>query len=436
MNFVPQSRLTRFIPEFSAGYLILMAVLFSLISQFYLPSVMIAALLFWLASFKLRKKISPRNARQSLILVAIGIVLSIFSFWQNQSVSWLGLLRGNVGIVAMLVGVSFLTLISQPKIGAKESLPKGKRTIISTFLGVHLFGAVINVSSIFIHADRLSANRALSRSQIVVLTRGFSTAAFWSPFFGAMAVALSYAPSANLAILMLVGAIMAASSLFYTFFEVKRLSQEDTFYGYPLRLSSLYLPSLLTVLVFVVHYFYPSLSVLFIITLSAPLLCLLILSKRKQAKDIVIAHVEGRVANMHNEIVLFLSAGVFGFGLQAVLANQSWFAPFAQFDAIAASICFLIIIGLSMIGFHMLIGISIIAPIALPLAPDPTLLAFIFLASWAIGAAVGPLSGMNISIQGTYNISSQKILRWNFRYAVLLSSLVVGMIFVLDFWVL
>jgi len=436
MNFVPQSRLTRFIPEFSAGYLILMAVLFSLISQFYLPSVMIAALLFWLASFKLRKKISPRNARQSLILVAIGIVLSIFSFWQNQSVSWLGLLRGNVGIVAMLVGVSFLTLISQPKIGAKESLPKGKRTIISTFLGVHLFGAVINVSSIFIHADRLSANRALSRSQIVVLTRGFSTAAFWSPFFGAMAVALSYAPSANLAILMLVGAIMAASSLFYTFFEVKRLSQEDTFYGYPLRLSSLYLPSLLTVLVFVVHYFYPSLSVLFIITLSAPLLCLLILSKRKQAKDIVIAHVEGRVANMHNEIVLFLSAGVFGFGLQAVLANQSWFAPFAQFDAIAASICFLIIIGLSMIGFHMLIGISIIAPIALPLAPDPTLLAFIFLASWAIGAAVGPLSGMNISIQGTYNISSQKILRWNFRYAVLLSSLVVEMIFVLDFWVL
>jgi len=436
MNFVPQSRLTRFIPEFSAGYLILMAVLFSLISQFYLPSVMIAALLFWLASFKLRKKISPRNARQSLILVAIGIVLSIFSFWQNQSVSWLGLLRGNVGIVAMLVGVSFLTLISQPKIGAKESLPKGKRTIISTFLGVHLFGAVINVSSIFIHADRLSANRALSRSQIVVLTRGFSTAAFWSPFFGAMAVALSYAPSANLAILMLVGAIMAASSLFYTFFEVKRLSQEDTFYGYPLRLSSLYLPSLLTVLVFVVHYFYPSLSVLFIITLSAPLLCLLILSKRKPAKDIVIAHVEGRVANMHNEIVLFLSAGVFGFGLQAVLANQSWFTPFAQFDAIAASICFLIIIGLSMIGFHMLIGISIIAPIALPLAPDPTLLAFIFLASWAIGAAVGPLSGMNISIQGTYNISSQKILRWNFRYAVLLSSLVVGMIFVLDFWVL
>jgi len=89
-----------------------------------------------------------------------------------------------------------------------------------------------------------------------------------------------------------------------------------------------------------------------------------------------------------------------------------------------------------MIGFHMLIGISIIAPLALPLDPEPTLLAFIFLSSWSIGAAVGPLSGMNISIQGTYNISSQKILGWNFKYAILLSMLVVGGIFVLDYWVL
>jgi len=420
----------------SAGYYILLAVVFSLIGQFYLPSVMIAALLFWLASFKLRKNISQRNARQSLTLVCLGLVLSAFSFWQNQSISWMGLLKGNVGIVAMLVGVSFLTLISQPKIAAKESLPKGKRTIISTFLGVHLFGAVINISSLFIHADRLSANRALSRSQVVVLTRGFSTGAFWSPFFAAMAVALSYAPGANIALLMLVGAVMAASSLFYTFFEVKRLSHGETFYGYPLRLNSLYLPSLLTVLVFVVHYFYPYLSVLFIITLSAPLLCLLILSRKKQSKAIFTGHVKGRVANMQNEIVLFLSAGVFGFGLQSVLANQSWFAPFQQFDAVAASICFLIIIGLSMVGFHMLIGISIIAPIALPLDPEPTLLAFIFLSSWSIGAAVGPLSGMNISIQGTYNISSQKILGWNFKYAILLSMLVVGMIFALDYWLL
>jgi len=436
MNLAYDVWLTRFLSELSPGYLILLAVIFSLIGQFYLPSVMIAALLFWLASFKRRKEISQRNARQSIILVCLGLALSAFSFWQNQSISWMGLLKGNVGIVAMLVGVSFLTLISQPKIAAKESLPKGKRTILSTFLGVHLFGAVINISSLFIHADRLSANRALSRSQIVVLTRGFSTGAFWSPFFAAMAVALSYAPGANIALLMLVGTVMAASSLFYTFFEVKRLSHDETFYGYPLRLNSLYLPSLLTVLVFVVHYFSPYLSVLFIITLSAPLLCLLILSRKKQPQAIFSTHIKGRVANMQNEIVLFLSAGVFGFGLQSVLAHQSWFAPFEQFDAIAASICFLIIIGLSMVGFHMLIGISIIAPIVLPLDPEPTLLAFIFLSSWSIGAAVGPLSGMNISIQGTYNISSQKILGWNFQYAILLSMLVVGMIFVLDYWML
>lgn len=436
MNSSIFTRYKQQLGKISAGYLILFGVFFSLISQFYTPSVVFAALFYWSASFKMRACISTRNARQSLILVAIGILLSALSYWQQQSISWLGLLSGNVSIVSMLVGVSFLTLISQPKIGSKEHLPQGKRTIISTFLGVHLFGAVINVSSLFIHADRLSANRPLSRSQVMVLTRGFSTGAFWSPFFAAMAVALSYAPSANLALLMLVGAGVTCFSLIFTFFEVKKVSAQGAFYGYPLRLNSLLLPSILTLLVFAVHYFLPDLSVLFIITLSAPLLCLLLMIKKDNPKQRLKLHVEGRVANMQNEIVLFLSAGVFGFGLQAVLLNQSWFAPFAQFDAIAASICFLLMISLSMLGFHMLIGISIIAPIALPLSPEPSLLAFIILASWAIGAAVGPLSGMNITIQTTYGISSNKILRWNMWYAIVMSGLVIAMIFVLDHWLL
>lgn len=418
------------------GYLVLFGIFFSLLAAFYPAAIMLAAGLFWLACYKLRAKISSRNAKQSLILVGLGLGLSAIALWQNQSLSLLELLRGNVGIVAMLAGVSFLTVISQPKIGSQESLPMGKRAIISTFLGVHLFGAVINVSSIFIHADRMSTNRPLSPSQLMVLTRGFSTAAFWSPFFAAMAVALSYVPEANLGLLMSIGGAISVVAILITFFEVKATLTKQTFYGYPLRVNSLRLPLILTLLVFALHYLFPDLSILFIITLCAPLLCLLFLMGHTQPKAVIKRHVEGRLANMQNEITLFLSAGVFAFGLQAVMVGQTWFSPFTLFDASAASLCFVLMIVLSMVGFHMLIGIAIIAPIALPLNPDPSLLAFIILASWSIGAAVGPLSGMNISLQGMYGISSQKIMRLNLRYAVLMSLVVIAMTFVLEAWLL
>jgi len=430
------ARYTKPFARLSIGYVILLGVVFSLIGYVYSPAILVSAALYWSAVFKLRKKLSTRNAIQSIVLASLGLTFSGFSLLLHHSPSLLELLKGNLSIVSMLVAVSFLTLISQPKVGEKESLPQGKRFIISTFLGVHLFGAIINISSLFIHGDRMSANRPLSRAQITVLSRGFSTAAFWSPFFAAMAVALNYAPTANLVLLIPIGAGLAVMGMLFTFFEVKHSAGNDIFYGYPLRLNSLYLPSILTIVVFVLHYLYPQLSILFIITLSSPILCLLLLFKKDQPKVMFKRHVENRIANMHNEIVLFLSAGIFGVGLQALLLNQTWFAPFSQFDAVTASICFIFIVGLTMLGFHMLIGISIITPVLLPLYPEPSLLAFIILSAWSIGATVGPLSGVNISIQGAYGVSSEKVLRWNLYYALFLSVLVVALIFLLDYWLL
>jgi hypothetical protein len=51
-----------------------------------------------------------------------------------------------------------------------------------------------------------------------------------------------------------------------------------------------------------------------------------------------------------------------------------------------------------------------------------------------MGAAVGPLSGMNISIQAMYAISSQKIMRWNLFYVCIMSAIIVAVIFSLNSW--
>ena len=391
-----------------------------------------AGLCYWLASGLSWQSMTPRNRLQALVLSGIGIGTALLAVFFGNSVDLSGLLKGNIALISMLVAVSFLGLVSQPRLAEGEQLPTGKRSILGTLLGVHFFGAVINLSALFILGDRLSQHRSLSRAQVVALTRAFSAAAFWSPFFAAMGVALTYAPQAKLSELMLSGACLAVAALVVIFFAVRQLSENERFEGYPLRLNSLWLPTLLAVAVLVVHYLYPQLSILFIITLSAPLICILTLLKRGRVMQQLRSHVHGRLANMTNEVVLFLSAGVFSFGLQSLLVGQESLLPFTEFNALTASLSYAFIMVLAVSGLHPVIGISIIGPLLMPLQPDQSMLGIIFLSSWALGSAAGPLSGMNISIQGKYGIDGMQIMRWNLPYMLGMSGLVVLTLFVFE----
>lgn len=391
-----------------------------------------AGLCYWLACGLSWQTMSRRNRLQALVLSGIGAGAALLAWLLANPVDFSGLLKGNIALISMLVAVSFLGLVSQPDLAEGEQLPTGKRSILGTLLGVHFFGAVINLSALFILGDRMSQRRSLSRAQVVALTRAFSAAAFWSPFFAAMGVALTYAPEAHLSELMFSGAFLAMAALVVIFFTVRRLSVHERFEGYPLRLNSLWLPSLLAVAVLLVHYLYPQLSILFIITLSAPLICLFTLLLRGSVAAPLRGHVHGRLANMTNEVVLFLSAGVFSFGLQSLLAGQGSLLPFSEFNAWTAGLSYGFIMLLAVSGLHPVIGISLIGPLLMPLQPDQSMLGIIFLSSWALGSAAGPLSGMNISIQGKYGIDGMQIMRWNMPYMLGMSVLVMLTLFVFE----
>ncbi|WP_321154265.1 hypothetical protein, partial [Serratia nevei] len=75
---------------------------------------------------------------------------------------------------------------------------QGRKGLWSTMASLNLLGAVINLSVLFIIGDRLERGGTLERRQVLVLSRIFCAAAFWSPFFVAMAVALTYAPGLQL----------------------------------------------------------------------------------------------------------------------------------------------------------------------------------------------------------------------------------------------
>jgi len=73
---------------------------------------------------------------------------------------------------------------------------------------------------------------------------------------------------------------------------------------------------------------------------------------------------------------------------------------------------------LAAVGIHAVISITMVATWLAPLHPAPDLLALVFVMSWAIGLAAGPLSGIHLAIQCRYGISARMLARGNIRYCL------------------
>ncbi|WP_232455175.1 hypothetical protein [Oceanisphaera avium] len=394
----------------------------------------VAGTSYWLAAALLWNGLSQRNRRQASVLIGLGVSCLVASLWLGAELAVERLFSANVTIISMLVAVSFLSLVTRPAQQQQMPLPKGRRALSSTLVAIHAFGAVINLSAVFIIGDRLAQHAKLTREQSLVLVRGFSAAAFWSPFFAAMGVALSVAPRAELALLWGVSMPLAAIALGLTYWQLQRQavpvrSTDDypsapvsEFIGYPLHISALLVPSLLAIAVLVFHKLLPQWSILAVITLLAPLFSVTgLVIKRESVRRNIVQLVSGRLAQMGNELILFLAAGVLAYGLESVLLSAHWQLPVAHFGILAAAVTYLAIIFLALLGVHPIVCIMLAASVWAPLNPDHSLMALVFLSSWALGTASGPLSGINVAFQGRYGVDSFAMMRWNLGYLALMS---------------
>ncbi|MGO1792125.1 MAG: hypothetical protein ACTHY5_01995, partial [Oceanisphaera sp.] len=397
-----------------------------------------AGVAYWLAAGLLWPGLSSRNRLQASVLLVIGLGCLGVSVWLGGELDPGRLLGSNANLLSMLVAVSFLSLVSRPSNEQDKPLPRGRGALASTLAAVHVFGSVINLSSVFIIGDRLAQVATLSRKQSIVLVRGFTAAAFWSPFFAAMAVALSVAPNAQLTQLWLVSIPLAGVGLGLTYWQLTRphLAKANNtvshsaaneartlpFVGYPLHVKSLLLPSVLAIAVLVFQQLWPMFSILAVITLLAPLFSLLVLALTNRSPSVGVKQlVQGRLPQMGNELALFLAAGVLAYGLEGLLLSVELSLPLQYFGALAASVTYLAIVLLALLGIHPIVCIALAASLLSPLAPDHTLLALVFLSSWAVGTSTGPLSGINLAFQGRYGVDSFKMMRWNLSYLVLMS---------------
>jgi hypothetical protein len=393
----------------------------------------ITGVIAWAACLLLLPKLPRHQLRLVLILAGLGAAGIAWSLAQGARGLIEIALTQNVPLAGMLIAVSFLQLIAVGQRQPAEAAEQGRGALAKTMLGVHLFGAVINYSAEAIFADRLSARTRLSLPQAMALSQAFIVGAAWSPFYGAMAAALTVAPGASLTQLILWGLPVAAAGMIVTWITLTSESYgcARDFVGYPLHLEALWVPAVLAVSVLAIHEWQPAWPVLAVIAAMALLVTLLTLLLREgdATAVILLRHGRARLPAMNGELTLFLAAGILSAGMNGAIDVLDLRLPFSSFGAFEASLVLVVMNVAAWLGLHPIILVSVLGPWILPLQPDQTLLAMVFLMSWGVGLTACPMSNTMLGMAGRYGLPFGDLLRRNRVFSVKVTAVCIAIIY-------
>ncbi len=414
-----------------SGLLIFLAFILSLSNYFLkIDTILISSILIWCATIFLFRTISNKTLLYSLIFLTF--VCFIFNYLNGFEVDFKKALSINLYLMTLLIGVGFLGTIATPNKEKIKELPKGKKSFLKTYLGIHLFGSVINLSSLILVANRFYKDSPLSKFQIIVLTRAFASDAYWSPFFVSFAAALTYAPNLDTFTILFFGLLLAFIAFIITYFEISKNKEElENFKGYPIHFETLYLPFSLAFLVLITNYYFTNIKIIMLVSLFSLLLCIIILPfKTRNPIKVFTKHINEDLPKMRNELALFLIAGAFGVMISSALIGLEVKLPFEKFDAFSASVLLLILIVLSFVGIHPIISIAVIGTWMQEI--NHTLLAVTFLMSWATAVSTSPFSGLNLTMQSRYNIKAIELFKVNIFYTIKIYFICVVLLFILS----
>jgi len=390
----------------------------------------------WLAALLLLPAVSVTQRWQTGIIALVGLLLMVIAIRRGTGIDVSGAIGNNAGLIAMILSVGFLRLVTLSADNATK-LPSGPAAYYKTLLGVSLFGSVINISAPIIFADRLSIPHGLSRLTSQSITRIFSGCSAWSPFFGGMAVVITYVPALSLPVVMLacfpfalIGFLIVAAEAHLRYKE-----QLQNFRGYPVQFSSLWVPVALAIMVILLSNVVPDWSVLTSISVSALVLTVVVLLLRSgvvKSRAILWAQITEQLPRAVNELVLFLVAGVLAAGIASVIKAGLVSVPFTDFHAFEAALLLGVMILLAVFGVHPVVTVSGVTPLLMTLQPDANLLAITFLFAWSLGTCGSPLSGTHLVFQGRYGIPGWKGAYWNWPYVSLMYLLAIPMLYIIQ----
>lgn len=403
-----------------SGLFIFISFLLSIFSYFVGKQyLIIAGITAWIALVMMFGALKKKKMLNIFLLLSV-VNFSI-SYYNHFNIDFVRVFTVNQYLLALLIGVGFLRLITNPKKDFSNELPKGKQSFLKTYFSLHLFGSVINMSSIILVGDKLYKKSPLSNSQIVVLTRSFATDALWSPFFVAFAAVITYAPHVNTSVILTDGIFLAVVAFLITYREIltNPKLEIEKFLGYPMSYDSLYLPFALAVLVLVSNHFFPHVKIIILIPVFSIILVLFVLLVKKGESStfhVLSNHILHELPNMKSEISLFLIAGMFGVSAGSILAGIHVTLPFERFDWIAASGLLAVFIILSFIGVHPIITIATIGNLFAEV--NHTLLAAVVLMAWSTSVSTSPFSGVNLTLVSRYDLDGVRIFKLNIFYTL------------------
>lgn len=381
----------------------------------------------WIAGGAVWSRLPRRAQVQVGAMLGLGLACVAVAAARGVDVEWGDVAGRSLPILTLLAGVAFLRLVylADAVRSAGSPAPRGLGAYLRTMAGVHLFGAVINISALVVFTERLARSGPLGRREVAMLGRSYSMVAYYSPFIGGVALALGLVPGVHFPELVLTGVVLTGIG-FLVVIVIGRLEEGEaisTFQGYPFRLESLWLPFALVCSVAVAHWSWPSLSVLLLVALLAPPLAAAVLAARSGvagATRTVARFALTELPGMSGELTLFLAAGVLGGGLTSLVSAYPSMVPAFALTPGTATMALAGIAAAAMAGVHPLVSVTTLIAVTLPSSPDPTLLAAVCVTGWGIGSAAGPYSGINLVLAARCGVSSWVFPRWNAIYCAVM----------------
>lgn len=391
----------------------------------------------WVALALLWRGIERRQRMQALVFMTAGLAALLWGASRGAAPRIDSVLGQNQPILSMLAAITLLRLLNGPSHPDEPALPSGLGAYLRSMLGIHAFGSVINVSAVIIMSDRLARVRPLDFNQAQLFSRAFSTIAFYSPFIGGVALALSYTPGSSPLVMMLFGAPLAAAACLLLFWYAGsgRAGDLQKFRGYPLHPEDLKVPLALGAAVLTGTVVTPGYSVLALITMLAPVVAVVTLVARGGVRALRRAgaeYVRTRAPQMGGELALFLGAGVLAAGVVAATGAGDW-ELFPRLDAFHASLLVLAFMATSLVCIHPAVLVGVTAALVETTAFDPTLLATAFAMGWGLACPVNPMSGVNVVLATRYGADNWRIARSNVTFSATLYVVAVGLLYLYQF---
>ncbi len=397
-----------------------------LTGHFYQLSPNYAGSLIWLVWFCALTRLTPSIRKQCIIIYTFSCFFALIYFFSDGVFQVKNWLFTNLDILMLFSATSFLSLLhenTKQKVSREEKsgTHHSKHGLISTMCGLHLFGAIINLSIIYLIGDHFKRHSQgkLSPEQLLVLSRIFPTASHWSPFMISMAVTLVYAPELNLTLAIIFGFLFALTAMMGVIWDLRGEASAQ-FIGFPIRGLIMKVALALASSVIIGKIWRNEVNIIAWVALMTPLITLLFL-QRWPWDPLIRSHVTENIPKIGDNVIIFLGAGLLSAGISGLLEQFNW--SFEQYAKIGfmwyhAGILVLSIVSLSILSIHPLISVAVLAPLTEPFQPNQTLLGFSILMGWGIGSTINPLSASNLLISSRYQFKLNQLMKINGKHAV------------------